>query len=343
MATSTNDINALTSFNGTDDPAITKLTEVSTKIATKTSPHERETEYRSLKKPVEKVALAELLVNHDHEQQESLSEIQQNNINLVRPGNRAQLAQGSATTDTGYVNARETNWISRFRFATILLCFTGLFLFSYRLQNYSNELRFAILSLEKRIGTNNSPSPNGVPVQNVLTEINEKYLSLEKKVSKIAKEGNSGQIPMSPSRGGIEKKNDPLYQSLEKRLAALEHQLLEQSPRHTARISQPVSLKKKALKSGIKQIDESLTTEPIVGRQGWVVNLLSFKTMRSAEKFRNKFAEKGIYTHPHPVDIKGSRWYRLRAVGFPTRQKAIEFGDVAKSTLGLDAYWLAFE
>ncbi len=187
------------------------------------------------------------------------------------------------------------------------------------------------------------PSPDGLPAQNLLAEINEKYLLLEKKVSEIAKADIPDKIPGVPPSEGNKKKNDVLYQTLEKRLAVLEQQLSNQSSRPAARVDPPVSLKTKAIEPGTKQVDEPLTTNPVVGHQGWIVNLLSFKTVRSAEKVRNQFAAKGIHTQPHPVNINGNRWYRLRAVGFPTRRKAVEFGNTAKSTLGLDTYWLAFE
>ena len=344
MATSTNEFNDITSFGDADDPANKESMEVSTTIVSKTDPRGHVTNYRPANKPVEKIALAELLVKHDNEQPESVSEIQRNNLNLVRRGNRTRLERGRAVADTRYVDTTETNyWVNRFLFAIILICLLGLFLYSYRLQNYSNELRLPILSLEERISANNLPSPDRLPAQNVLTEINEKYLILEKKVSEIAKADISGKIPVRSLGSVIEQKDDALYQTLEKRLVIIEQQLSKQPSEPATRIDSPVLVEKKSIAQDPKQIDKTLTTNPVADHQGWVVNLLSFKTMRFAKKVRNKFAKKGIYTQTHQININGNRWYRLRAVGFPTRRKAVEFGDSAKSTLGLKTYWLAFE
>ncbi len=147
MATGTDDFNALTSY-GDRDGSVNKSTEFTTKAERKNGPHVNAAGYQSANKPVENIALAELLVNHDHQRRESISEIQRSNLNLVRSGNRTQLERGRATSDIGYGEFNKPDhWISRLSFAVILLCFLGLFLFSHKLQNYSNELRLAILSL----------------------------------------------------------------------------------------------------------------------------------------------------------------------------------------------------
>ncbi|GEM_PF-4229852 len=330
MSTSTEDFSVLATFGGSTGSA---------NVINKASSHQGAAGNRSANKPVEKIALAELLVNHDDEQGESVSDINRRNLNLVRPSNRAR--RGYSALDLGYGDAVKTNaWTGRFRFAIALFCFFGLILFGYRLQSYANELQVALLSLEKRIDANNLASQSKLPAQKVLDELNEKYLVLEQKISEIGQAGISEKMQGFPLGNGEEHKGDVLYQSLERRLSALEQELLEPSSELVPRIDLPVSVEKK---TKAEYIDETSVTNPAADRQGWVVNLLSFKSMRSAESVRSRFAEKGIYTQPYPVDIKGNRWYRLRAVGFPSRQKAVEFGDVAKSTLGLDTYWLAFE
>ncbi len=82
---------------------------------------------------------------------------------------------------------------------------------------------------------------------------------------------------------------------------------------------------------------------PVVKKEEWVVNLVSFKQEWYARRKAQEFEKQGVQVEIIPVVIDRQEWYRLRARGFKSQSAATEYAVKVKKTLNLSSVWVTRE
>jgi len=73
----------------------------------------------------------------------------------------------------------------------------------------------------------------------------------------------------------------------------------------------------------------------------WVVNLVSFKQRWYTDKKVESFKQQGIPTEVVTTEVKGEKWFRIRAVGFYSKVAAQDYADKVKRVLNLGSVWVS--
>jgi len=73
----------------------------------------------------------------------------------------------------------------------------------------------------------------------------------------------------------------------------------------------------------------------------WVVNLVSFKQRWYTDKKVESFKQQGIPTEVVTTEVKGEKWFRIRAVGFYSKSAAQDYADKVKRVLNLGSVWVS--
>jgi len=73
----------------------------------------------------------------------------------------------------------------------------------------------------------------------------------------------------------------------------------------------------------------------------WVVNLVSFKQRWYTDKKVESFKQQGIPTEVVTTEVKGEKWFRIRAVGFYSKAAAQDYAGKVKRVLNLGSVWVS--
>ena len=128
----------------------------------------------------------------------------------------------------------------------------------------------------------------------------------------------------------------------------------------TIRVTKPVDTKKaarakKILMAPATTANPSVSVKPVVKHstapaelsryevaqgtvKGWVVNIYSVGSKRTAEKRVRQLKAKNIDSTYVRVQVKGKTWYRVRASGFKNEKAAVTFEKFLKEFHGIDAW-----
>ena len=73
----------------------------------------------------------------------------------------------------------------------------------------------------------------------------------------------------------------------------------------------------------------------------WAVNLISLNKLTSAKSIQVNLSIAGYATEIQKIKIKQRDWYRLRVLGFKTREDARTFADIIDGSYGIQRPWIA--
>lgn len=208
----------------------------------------------------------------------------------------------------------------------------GLGVFAYSLNSQIAELRTNLVALDSRIKSLEVSKEGKMNAMALFSQANERVNRLVTKVNRISNEVVD-----------LKRKSQELSDN-----KTVETPLVKsgsfsgKTPVAQSQIKQMITEKGKK-PDLITQIPSSKGAPEIVNnqQQGWVVNLVSVRDQKLAEKLRSEFQSKGVPTEQQKVEINGKAMYRLRAVGFATKREADKFGAQAIKKLRLKSFWVA--
>lgn len=72
----------------------------------------------------------------------------------------------------------------------------------------------------------------------------------------------------------------------------------------------------------------------------WAVNLMSLNSENATQPLRTQLSNAGYATEVQEISINGRNWYRIRVVGFKTREDARTFADTIDGVYGIQKPWV---
>lgn len=87
---------------------------------------------------------------------------------------------------------------------------------------------------------------------------------------------------------------------------------------------------------------DNIKPSPVTIQNGdWVINLVSFHAIDNANAYIAQLKQRGIHTDMVPVTIKGKSWYRIRTIGFASKQDAEKQQQILARKLKLNSAWVS--
>jgi hypothetical protein len=86
---------------------------------------------------------------------------------------------------------------------------------------------------------------------------------------------------------------------------------------------------------------ELLTGGGVLSIDGqWSVNLMSLSNNSSIQPVRDRLAKAGYATEIQEIDMNGNNWYRIKVVGFKSKEDARTFADTIDGAYGITRPWI---
>jgi len=181
-------------------------------------------------------------------------------------------------------------------------------------------------------------------VQSDVEEVQNTVLDIEDRLS----------VPViNPDAKKIEKLQEHVnslnteIKTLQSQLAEVSIKLLDENKQELVQFKETIagelsllSEKINTLEQRSKRVKRRSKPRPIKQTE-WVVNLVSFRQRWYTDEKVAEFKKKGILAEIIPITVKGTKWFRVRVVGFASKIAAKSYALKMKKLLNLNSVWVS--
>lgn len=272
------------------------------------------------------------------------------NLDPDRASYIGQMQQNSAGIASDELNQNlsyhKKQWnmpvVASIGFCSVVICLGVLAWSNYNLYSENQKMEASLQDLESKLASakplylNTNKRVDRLIGQ--MTQMHKAVLQLNDQNYSLFVKGEPDYLPndfiaLSNLTVALQRKIDSLSE---------QHDITRQA--ENKRISQPTVKERTAMKqnqaSDADSLAQKVNNKKAVKSGKWIVNLVSLRNKRNADKLHKQFQSQSIPVEKQTVNLNGKPIYRLRVSGFRSKKEADKFGTKTIKQLNLKSYWI---